>query len=190
MKKFGSAAFIAGAILFSACTGNSNSGNMQHAMSSSNDDKAMPSLSDTSTMSIADFSKEAALNSMMEVQLGNIAVKNGGDKRIKIFGKMVVVDYTKINDDLKYLASKKNVVLPTSISDDQQKNIDTLNKQTGKDFDKYYISKMIKDQEAYITTFKAAGVKISDDGYKSFITNALPILKKDLDAIEAIKKGM
>ena len=190
MKKFGSAALITGAILFSACTGNSNPDNTQHVMSNSDNDKTMTSSSDTSTMSMADFSKEVAMNNMMEVQLGNIAVKNGGDERIKNFGKMMVVDYTKINDDLKYLASKRNVVLPTSISDDQQKNIDTLSKQTGKDFDKYYVSKMIKDQDAYISAFKSAGIKISDGGYKSFTTNALPILKKDLDAIQAIKKEM
>lgn len=190
MKKLGLAALIIGAIFFSACTGNSNPDNAQHVMSSSDDDKTIPSSSDTSTMSMADFSKEAALNSMMEVQLGNIAVKNGGNERIKNFGKMVIVDYTKINDDLKYLALKKNVTLPTSITDDQQKNIDTLSKQIGKDFDKYYVSKMIKDQEAYITVFKTAGIKISDDGYKSFISNALPIIERDLDAIEAIKKEM
>lgn len=139
---------------------------------------------------MADFSKEVALNSMMEVQLGNIAVKNGGNERIKNFGKMMVVDYTKINDDLKDLALKKNVTLPTSIADDQQKNIDTLSKQIGKDFDKYYVSKMIKDNEAYITAFKTAEIKISDDGYKGFITNALPVLERDLHAIEAIKKNM
>lgn len=198
MKKLSLASLIIGAVFFSACHGNSNSSSTATDTTSnttSSDTSKMMSSSDTSkTASVGndaiDFSKAAAQGGMMEVQLGNIAMKNGGTQAVKDFGKMMVDDHTKINDQLKDLAAKKNVDLPTSVSDDQQKDIDKLSKETGKDFDKDYVSMMIKDHKDDIDAFKKAEDKISDSDYKNFITDALPTLQKHLDAIESIKKKM
>lgn len=207
MKKLSLASLIIGAILFSACNGNSNSGSMNsdststttnsdaNKMASSDTNKMMSSSSDTSKMTMVgddakDFSKEAAQGGMMEVQLGNLAMKNGGTQAVKDFGKMMVDDHTKINDQLKDLAAKKMVTLPSSVSDKQQKDIDKLSKETGKSFDKDYVSMMVKDHKDDIDAFKKAEDKISDADYKNFISNALPTLQKHLDAIKAINKKM
>lgn len=201
MKKFSLGSLIIGAIFFSACNGNSSSGKMSadstsNAMSSNNDTgKMMSSSSDTSKMIMVGddakkFSKEAAEGGMMEVQLGKIAMKNSETQAIKDFGKMMVDDHTKINNDLKDLAAKKMVDLPSLVSDSQQKEIDKLTKETGKTFDKDYVSMMIKDHKDDINAFKKAEDKISDGDYKNFIANALPTLQKHLDAIEAINKKM
>lgn len=199
MKKFSLASLIIGAIFFSACNGNSNSGSMNSdstsTTTSGDTNKMMSSSSETSKMTMVgddakDFSKDAAQGGMMEVQLGNIAMKNGGTQAVKDFGKMMVDDHTKINDQLKDLASKKMVDLPSAVSDDQQKDIDKLSKETGKQFDKDYVSMMVKDHKADIDAFKKNEQKISDADYKSFISNALPTLQKHLNAIEAINKKM
>lgn len=200
MKKFSLASLIIGAVFFSACSGNSNSEKMNSdststVTSSDTTNKTVSSSSDTSKMNMVgddakNFSKEAAQGGMLEVQLGNIAMKNGRTQAVKDFGKMMVDDHTKINDQLKDLASKKMVDLPSAVSDDQQKDIDKLSKETGKAFDKDYVSMMIKDHKDDIDAFKKAEDKISDSDYKNFISNALPTLQKHLSAIEAINKKM
>lgn len=200
MKKLSLASLIVGAIFFSACNGSSSSDTMNsdtttNMTSSGDTSQMMPSSADTSKMAMVgddakDFSKEAAQGGMMEVQLGNLAMKNGGTQAVKDFGKMMVDDHTKINDQMKDLASKKNVDLPAAVSDDQQKDIDKLSKETGKEFDKDYVSMMVKDHKDDIDAFKKAQDKISDNDYKTFISNALPTLQKHLDAIEAIHKKM
>ena len=65
------------------------------------------------------------------------------------------------------------------------KDIDKLNKGTGKEFDKDYVLMMIKDHKDDINAFKKAESKIADSDYKNFITYTLPILQKHLDAIES-----
>lgn len=206
MKKLSVASLIIGAIFLSACSGNSNSGSAttdstSNAMNSdtnkmsSDTNKMVSSSSDTSKMAmvgndVKDFSKDAAQGGMMEVQLGNIAMQNGGAKEVKDFGKMMVDDHTKINDQLKDLAARKNVDLPASVSDKQQKDIDKLSKETGKKFDKDYVSMMVKDHKDDIDAFKKAQDKISDSDFKDFISGALPTLQKHLEAIESIKKKM
>jgi len=196
MKKFSIGLVIIASAIFSACNGSSDSGNMNSDstnMMNSDTNRMMPS--DTSAMNrmnddAKDFSKEAAQGGMMEVQLGNIALKNGNSQEVKDFGKMMVDDHTKLNNQLHDLAAQKNIDLPAAVSGDQQEEIDKLSKETGKEFDKDYTSMMVKDHKDDIDAFKKNEDKISDNDYKTFISDALPILQKHLDAIEAISKKM
>lgn len=203
MKKLSLASIIAGAMIFSACNGNSST-------SSSSDSTTTMTTKDTTTNAMAthdttmamnkdtamvdkdaqDFAQDAAAGGMMEVQLGKIAENNSATQSVKDFGKMMVDDHSKINDQLKDLASKKNVSLPTAVTNDQQKDIDKLNKETGANFDKDYVSMMVKDHEKDIAAFKKAGSKIKDADFKDFIIKNLPTLQKHLDAIKAIKNKM
>jgi putative membrane protein len=197
MKKLSLAFIIGGALILSACNGNSNSDNTA-TTDSTNTMSSTNNMSDTSNMNnnamvsddVKNFSQDAATGGMMEVELGKIAEKNSSTQSIKDFGKMMVDDHSKLNDEFKDLAAKKNVALPSTVTDDQQKDIDKLSKETGKDFDKDYVSMMIDDHKKDIDAFKKANDNITDPDYKNFITNALPTLQKHLDAIEAIDKKM
>ena len=204
MKKLTTATLLFGAIFFSACNGNSTTKNETDSTSSTmvSGDSANTmnkmSTADTSKMASTamvdqdtkDFANEAAAGGMMEVELGNIAMKNASAQSVKDFGKMMVDDHTKINDQLKDLASTKGINLPTTVTSDQQKEIDKLSKKTGADFDKDYVSMMVDDHKKDIAAFKKNGDKLTDIDFKNFITNALPTLQKHLDAIESIKKKM
>ncbi len=197
MKKLSLACIIGGALVLSACNGNSNSNSTDTDSTttlSSTDTSTNNTMSSTDTSMVSDdaknFAQDAATGGMMEVQLGNIAEKNSSTQSIKDFGKMMVDDHSKINDELKGLAAKKNVALPSTVTSDQQKDIDKLSKETGKSFDKDYVSMMINDHKNDIAAFKKAGDNIQDPDFKDFIMKALPTLQKHLDAIEAINKKM
>ena len=166
MKKISLASIIAGALILSACNGNSNKTTTSDSTTTTmnSTDTCMNHMSTTDTMNhndtmnhanaVAtvgsdeqDFAKDAAAGGMMEVQLGNIAQKNSSTKAIQDFGKMMVDDHSKINDNLKDLASKKNVALPSTVTEKQQKDIDKLSKETGTEFDKDYVSMMVNDHK-------------------------------------------
>jgi putative membrane protein len=205
MKKLRFASLIAGAVLFSACNGNNTTSETSDSTTVSSSTMDSNHMNDTTSMAnmnrsdtganmitddIRDFAKEAAAGGLMEVQLGNIAVKNSSTQQIKDFGKMMVDDHSKANDQLKALASVKNIDLPTMVTSDQQKKIDKLSKETGADFDKDYVKMMIDDHKEDIDHFKDALDKAKDADVKSFISNTLPVLQKHLDAIQAIDKKM
>ena len=197
MKKLSIATIIAGAMIFSACNGNTNSsGTADSTSTMSNADTSMNKMNATDTskatvdQNAVNFAKDAATGGMMEVQLGKIAQDKAASKAVKDFGKMIVEDHTSLNNELKDIASKKNIDLPTSVTTDQQQTIDKLNKETGSKFDKDYISTMVEDHKTDIGNFKKAADNISDADLKDFITKALPTLQKHLDKAEEIKKKM
>jgi putative membrane protein len=135
---------------------------------------------------VADFAVEAASGSMMEVELGKIAQDKATNPRIKDFGGMMVKDHSDANDELKRVAEQKNITLPTGVSNEQQKDIDNLNKKTGKDFDKAYMKMMLDDHKKDIKKFEKAGNDLKDADIKSFAMKTLPTLQKHLDSAKAI----
>ena len=56
--------------------------------------------------------KKAAKGGMMEVAMGKMAEQNAQSDDVKSFGKRMVTDHSKANDELKSIASKKGVRTP------------------------------------------------------------------------------
>jgi putative membrane protein len=189
-----------GASFLCACNGNdTNSANSttHRSLNSADDTLAnkMDTMHNTSGNLMIDqqtkkFTADAATGGLMEVELGKMAEQNAHNKSVKDFGRMMVEDHTKVNDDLKKITSQKNIDLPASITDDQRKDIDKLSKKTGSSFDKAYVDMMVEDHKKDIDAFKKAEGNVADNDIKNFIINTLPILQKHLDSIQAIKSKM
>jgi predicted outer membrane protein len=87
---------------------------------------------------------------------------------------------------LKQLAQQKNIVLPSTLADKEQKMVSDLQKKTGKDFDKAYMNLMRDDHKKDIKEFTKAGNACKDSDLKGFANNTLPVLQKHLDSVRAI----
>jgi putative membrane protein len=145
------------------------------------------------TMSVSDnvakFAVSTADGGMLEVDLGKLAQQKAINKQVKDFGEMMVKDHTKANDELKSIAAEKNITLPATISDDSQKKIADLNKESGKGFDKAYINMMVKDHKNVIDDFEKAAKDSTYPAIQSFAVKTLPTLYKHLGAAKAIQKS-
>ncbi len=134
------------------------------------------------------FLVNAANGGMTEVKLGQMASEKGVNQRVKDFGAYMVHDHSAANDEVKTLAAQRNVTLPDSVSEENQKLINELSTKTGRAFDKAYIDAMIKDHKSDIDEFQEAGNKVNDADVKTFIDNTLPKLRAHLDSASAVKK--
>ena len=135
------------------------------------------------------FITKAASGGMMEVQLGNIAQEQGQNQRIKDFGAMMVRDHGKANDELKSIASGKNVTISDSLMPEHKHHVTDLQKRKGAAFDKAYMNMMVQDHRKDIQEFEKASNNLSDGEVKAFATRTLPTLKAHLDSATAINKG-
>ena len=50
---------------------------------------------------------------MMEVAMGKLAEEKGQSDDVKSFGKRMVADHSKANDELKSIAQQKGIKLPS-----------------------------------------------------------------------------
>jgi putative membrane protein len=135
-----------------------------------------------------DFLVKAADGGMAEVNLGELAQQKASHDMVKSFGTMMVNDHTAANNQVKTLATQRNVTLPVTLGEANQKLMDDLMKKTGADFDRSYMKAMVDDHEAYIREFEKASGTVKDVEVKNFIDNTLPILRRHLDSAKAIRK--
>jgi putative membrane protein len=138
----------------------------------------------------ADFVVKAASGGMLEVELGKLAQTHASKQGVKDFGAMMVADHSKGGDELKTLAMRKRIVLPDSVSNDQKKERDDLMKKHGAEFDRSYISLMVKDHKDDIDEFEKAARNANDADIKAFAANTVGMLKMHLDSAQKLDKAM
>jgi putative membrane protein len=98
----------------------------------------------------------------------------------------MVKDHTKANDELKALAARKGVTLPADEGADNKKMFDTLAAKKGKDFDKAYITDMVKDHEKDVAEFEKESKDAQDPDLKTWATATLPTLQDHLKVAKEI----
>ena len=130
------------------------------------------------------FIMEAANGGMTEVDLGKVAAEKGGSEEVKDFGNLMVTDHSKINDQLKSVASEMGVTIPEKVNATHQAMIDKMSKLSGADFDKAYVPAMVKDHKKDIADFEAAEKHVKNAVLKKFIEDSVPVMKEHLEKIE------
>lgn len=138
----------------------------------------------------ASFIKKAADANMTEVELGKLAGDNGQSQAVKDFGERMVKDHGKAGDDLKPIAEKLNVEIPSEVKNAQHKEtIDELKKLKGEEFDRKFSRMMVQDHEKVISMFERAEGEVKDPELKKFIQDTLPTLKEHLELAKKLPSG-
>ena len=103
---------------------------------------------------------------------------------MKYFVNEMVKDHSKINDNLKEVAAKMNVTVPSGISAKHHAAVERMSGLSGATFDKAYVAAMVTDHEKDIAEFEKADKEVKNPDLKKFIEDALPMMKNHLEKIK------
>jgi putative membrane protein len=143
-----------------------------------------------STASTSDqaFLKEAAQGNTAEIEMGTLAEKDASNAAVKQFGERMVTDHSKLGEEARKVATKTSIVLPSGPGSMDHAEYTRLAAKTGTDFDKAYITEMIKDHQHDIAAFEKEANSGSNADIKSFASQALPTLREHLRMAESAAK--
>jgi putative membrane protein len=127
------------------------------------------------------FAKAAAEGGLLEVKLGELSQSNAITQEVKSSGKAMIDDHSKANMELKNLAEKKKIAIPSSINAKEEEKYKELASLKGKEFDKKYSKYMVKDHKKDICLFKKEAKKGKDPELKSWASAQVPVLEHHLD---------
>ncbi|TLV00309.1 DUF4142 domain-containing protein [Dyadobacter luticola] len=145
------------------------------------------------------FVMNAADGGMFEVKAGEMAVAKGDSSKtgmvmagdsmsVKSFGQMMITDHTKANNELKTLADKKDVTIPTTLSATKQKMLDSLSAASGTAFNMMYTKMMVSSHQETVSLFEKESSSGQDADLKSWATATLPTLKHHLEMAQMMHK--
>jgi putative membrane protein len=135
------------------------------------------------------FLVEAALDGSTAVELATIAVQKAASDAVKQFARQVIHDYSKAGDQLKEVAKRAKIDLPTALDEKHQSQIVTLSKLSGMDFDQAYVKDRLKECQQQVNQYDREVSGGADPDIKEYAGNTLPTLKEHLEAVKALDKN-
>jgi len=137
-----------------------------------------------------EFLTEAASGGMMEVELGRYAAEHGESERVKQFGRRMADDHAKANAELKQVAAKSSVTVPTTMNAEDREKVARLTNLHEDEFDRAYMSWMVTDHQKDVRKFRTEADSAQDQDVKSFAAKTLPTLESHLQMAQEIQSDM
>jgi putative membrane protein len=124
------------------------------------------------------FMEKAAMGGMAEVDLGNAAKEKAQSQDVKDFGNRMVEDHSKANDELKALMTQKGLGVPDTIPAKDKSEGDKIKGKSGADFDKAYMSHMVKDHDKDVKEFQDEAKNGTDPDVKAWAQKTVSVLQE------------
>ncbi len=124
------------------------------------------------------FVEEATSGGMAEVKLGKLAVERAQSAEVKAFGRRMIADHSRADQELKSLASHKNMSVPTGIDTAAMAEYEKLARLSGADFDRAYMKLMVDDHDHDVKAFRREADGAVDPDLKSWASKTLPTLEQ------------
>ena len=134
----------------------------------------------TLSTSDATFMTSATRGGLAEVQLGELAQRNGRSPAVKRFGQQMLNDHGRSNQEMLALAQRKQITPPSGIGAEQQQVYDNLAKLRGQAFDRAYAQAMVQDHQEDLRTYREEAQDGTDPDVKAFAARHVPVLQEHL----------
>lgn len=135
----------------------------------------------------ANFTREAAISDMFEIQSSEIAAQKG-DAAIKTFATQMIADHQKTATELKTYATTKSASLPTALDSSHQKMLNRLKSLNGADFNRRYKKDQVSVHKSAVSVFERYAKGGDDADLKGWASTTLPALKSHLQMAQALDK--
>jgi len=133
------------------------------------------------------FVYEATIGGRAEVEFGQMAEQKGRSQAVKDFGRQMVADHSKANQQLTQLAQAANIPQPPDLDEEHNAMRSQLQNLSGAEFDLAYIRGQVTEHQKAVQLFEWEIGSGQDPQLKAFASQVLPIWYRHLDIARAIE---
>ncbi|UOQ98686.1 DUF4142 domain-containing protein [Hymenobacter sp. 5317J-9] len=127
-----------------------------------------------------EFMMTAAHSDQNEIQQSKMALAKGVTGMAKEMANKMIADHAKSTADLKAIAAKKGVTLPTDMDAEHKAMKPAMEKLSGKEFEAKYLSQMQADHQKTANIMRAHEKMTQDPDLKAFIGKTVPVVEQHL----------
>jgi len=137
----------------------------------------------------AEFVKQAASAGMMEVELGRHVSQHAADPQVRQFGQQMVTDHGKANQELKEVAQREGLSVPSSMQEEHREKVEELTKLRGRELDRAYMEEMVDDHDHDVETFREQAEEQQSD-VDRWAATTVPTLEAHLARARSIEEDL
>jgi putative membrane protein len=129
----------------------------------------------------AEFMQSAAHSDQNEIQLSKLALEKGVTGMAKQHANQMITDHTKSTAELKPVAQKKSVTLPSDMDAEHKAIAEQMRSLSGKELETKFMQQMLLDHQKTVNTMVAHQRMTQDADLQGFITKTIPVVQAHLD---------
>lgn len=130
------------------------------------------------------FVRSAIGGGLAEIALGNLAAQKSSSQDVQAFGRRMVEDHTQLNKQLAQTADTIGARIPKKMDKDQQAEYDRLAALSGEEFDREYISGMVKDHHKDLREFRIEASTTQDADLKAVLDEGASTIREHMIAAD------
>jgi putative membrane protein len=132
------------------------------------------------------FILAAASSNLLEVRLGNLAQSKATNPSVKQFGQQMVTDHSNLENQLSSIVAKNGTAFNPRMNDDDEKELDRLEKLSGTEFDRQYMTAMIQHHQKDVAAFQSQASSARSAEARQIASTGLPVLQRHLTLAQQI----
>ena len=132
------------------------------------------------------FLQKAAEGQQAEIALGQLASERAADRQVKEFGAQMMQDHRKASAEIRQLAAKEGVLLPSELTGRHKDKQEQFAQLSGREFDRAYMEYMLRDHRKDVKEFERNVKAITDPQVLHWAEGTLPLLKEHLRQAQQI----
>lgn len=149
-------------------------------------DAAEPAVSDERRA--GDFMFKTAESCLVNLEQTRIAMEKSSVNELRTISSEVNVQQKSLFDELKELASLKNIDLPDSLSPSMRRRLTSL-ATSKEDLDRKVLRRISSTLRDEVKAFKEME-KTSDGDIKAFITKNRPVIEANIDSLRVLRVAL
>lgn len=165
---------------FTLCAANAQQSNPESSTSS------MSKTSGATTAADTKFLRTVGRADLAEIELGNLAEQKATNPEVKQFAERMIHDHTQNRNQLQQVAADQHVTLPDMVSSQDKATKAELEKLSGAQFDKAYMTDMLKDHRTDVAEVAHASKTAHNPAVRKFAEETLPVLESHLKEAEKV----
>jgi putative membrane protein len=126
---------------------------------------------------------------MTEIAASKLAISNSTNPDVVSFAKMMITDHSKADSTLLWMEHDKLITEKDTINGEHKEMLDSLATKKGADFDKAYITMMVKDHESAVDLFTDASTD-KNQTIQDFAYDTLPTIKMHLEKARQLESAL
>jgi putative membrane protein len=132
------------------------------------------------------FVREAASGNLMEIQLGQLAQNKASNPAVKQFAQRMVADHNNLQNQLTSVASSGGQSFTPTMDSRHQNQINRLQGVSGAEFDREYMSLMIRAHQRDVNNFQTQSQSANSAQVRTLATNSVPVLQQHLSLAQQV----
>jgi len=133
--------------------------------------------------------KQIAQANLNEISAGKAGVSKAQSPDVKSFAQKMVDDHTKMYEEMKALAARKDVSLPKDANMKDMAQMKLMERKSGADFDREFMEHMVKEHEQTLKDVQAIAAKAKDADFKAALQKATPKIQEPLAHAQRLAKS-